>query len=391
MFVENFNVGVVGKTYSYFRVFIYSIVLWLISLPVSAQFYYGLRQDYGKNRVQYNEFDWVFYRFERFDVYFYRGNDELAAQVARMTDKQLPAIENLLDAPLDERVQILVFNNLSDLKQSNVNSSEDEDYNTGGVTRISGRRLFVYFDGNYVHLEENLRAGLAEVVLSNLVYGSFTKSIRNSALLNLPEWYTEGLISFIGNPNSEEVDVHVRDAFLEGKYKNINSLVGDDAEYAGHSIWQYITDVYGRKMLKNVVYMAIVNRNIESGFLYILGKDLNSVIEGWKAYLSEKYSNIDALQPLPQKPLLKIKKNYRLTHMATSRDGRYLAYVSQKFSRYKVYLYDFEKDKRKRLLTHGFRIAQNADYSYPLLAWHPNGKITGNDYRGGGFYLSQFL
>ncbi|MGB0177683.1 MAG: hypothetical protein ACPF9D_10990, partial [Owenweeksia sp.] len=147
------------------------LVLTGLGAQVKAQFFYGLRQEYGKNRVQYNEFDWVFYRFERYDVYFYRGNEELASQVARLTDKHLVRVENFLDAPLDERVQILVFNNLSDLKQSNVNSSSDEDYNTAGVTRISGRRLFLHFNGNYEELEDNLRSGLAEVVLSNLVYG----------------------------------------------------------------------------------------------------------------------------------------------------------------------------------------------------------------------------
>ncbi|MDZ7848633.1 MAG: hypothetical protein U5L96_18890 [Owenweeksia sp.] len=79
----------------------------------------------------------------------------------------------MLDAPLDERVQILVFNNLSDLKQSNVNSSSEEDYNTGGVTRLSGRRLFLYFDGDFNQMENHLRAGLTEVVLSNMIYWQF--------------------------------------------------------------------------------------------------------------------------------------------------------------------------------------------------------------------------
>ncbi len=362
----------------------------LISLQLSGQFFYGLRQEYGKNRVQYTQFDWVFYRFERYDVYFYTRNDELAAQVARMADDQLVRIESLLDAPLDERVQILVFNNLSDLKQSNVNSNSDEDYNTGGVTRISGRRLFLQFDGDYVKLEKDLRSGLAEVVLSNLVYGSFTESIRNSALLNLPEWYTEGLISFIGNPGSQEADVWLRDAYFSGKLKNINALYGDDARYAGHSIWQYITDVYGRKMLKNVVYMAIVNRNIESGFLYILGKDLETVVEGWKAYLKEKYAGTGSYDGFPEKALIKARKGYQITRMATSSDGRYVAYVTQKFSRYKVYIYDLQTGKRKRILTEGYRIAQNADFSFPLLSWHPNSKILAMITEEKGFIYLNF-
>lgn len=350
------------------------LLLLATGLQVRAQFYYGLRQEFGKNRVQYNEFDWVFYRFERYDVYFYRGNDELAAQVARMVDEQLPRVEDLLDAPLDERVQILIFNNLSDLKQSNVNSSDDEDYNSGGVTRISGRRLFLYFDGSYINLEKDLRSGLAEVVLSNLIYGSFTKSIRNSALLNLPEWYTEGLISYIGHPDDEEIETHVRDAYLSGDFKNINALLGTHARYAGHSMWEFINKTYGQKVVKNVVYMAIVNRNIESGFLYILGKDLEAIEKDWKSFLKEKYEGNDRLEGFPEKALRKAPKGTRITHMEVSEDGRYLAYVEQKFSRYKVFLYDFEKDKRKRLLTEGFRIAQNADHSYPLLTWRPDGE-----------------
>ncbi|WP_417592561.1 hypothetical protein [Owenweeksia hongkongensis] len=365
----------VAKTYSHVRIALFGLLFILLANEVQGQFFYGTRQTFGKNRVQYTEFDWVFYRFERFDVYFYRGNKDLAAQVARMADKQLPRIEALLDAPLDDRVQILVFNNLSDLKQSNVNSSSEEDYNTTGVTRISGRRLFLHFDGDYVKLEGELRSGLSEVVLSNLIYGSFTQSIKNSTLLNLPEWYTEGLISYIGNPDNPNVDKHVRDGYLSGQYKSINSVYGEQARYAGHSIWNYLADTYGQKVLKNVVYMAVVNRNIESGFLYILGKDLDEVLRGWQNYLKEQYEPKTGVENFAEEELLKVKKHHIVTHISTSNDGRYLAYTSQRFSRYKVFLYDFEKDKKKRLLTEGYRIAQNSDYSYPLLAWHPNGEI----------------
>lgn len=361
------------------------ILAGLLSNQLMAQFYYGLRQDFGKNRVQYTEFDWVFYRFERYDVYFYRGNDHLASMVARMTEGQLPRIENLLDAPLDERVQILVFNNLSDLKQSNVNSSDDEDYNTTGVTRISGRRLFLHFNGNYLDLKRDLRSGLTDVVLSNMMYGSFTKSIRNSALLNLPEWYMEGLISYLGNPEDTRVEYHVRDNYLTGKYKNINSLIGLDARYAGHSLWRFVASTYGEKVLKNIVYMAIVNRNIESGFLYIIGKDLESIERDWKNYLTNKYGLKDQqLEDFPDDELVKAPKGYKITHMALSPEGDKLAYAIQKFSRYKIYIKDLKTGKKKRILTKGYRIAQNTDHSYPLLSWHPDGSILAmiNEHHG---------
>ncbi len=346
-----------------------------LSVPINGQFFYGTRQTYGKNRVQFTEFDWVYHRFDRYDVHFYKGNDALAAQVARMAEKQLVNMENLLDEPVDERIQILVFNNLTDLKQSNVNGNSEDDYNATGITRLSGRRLFLHFNGNYVDLERELRAAMAEIVLSKMVYGSFTQSIRNSALLNLPEWYTEGLISYVSFPRNEEIDTWTRDTYFKGKLKKMNSFMGDDARRAGHSIWNYLVEVYGRKVLKNVVYLSIVNRNIESGFLYILGKDLNSVVQDWNAYLKEKYESYIPVKELEGKPLVKAPKGYEITQMARSRNGKYLAYVCQRFSRYQVFLHDFEKGKTRTILTDGYRIAQNSDKSYPVMAWHPNGEI----------------
>lgn len=343
---------------------------------VKGQFYYGLQQQYGKNRVQFNNFDWVYYRYDGFDVYFYRGNDELAEQVSRMVNEQLPKVENFLDSPLDERLQILIFNNLTDLKQSNVNSSNEEDYNQSGVTRLSGRRMFLYFNGSYDQLENDLRSALGEVVLANLMYGSFTQSITNAALLNLPAWYTEGLVSYIGEEWSAAIDTRVRNGFYSKKYKRINSLTQEDARYAGHSFWNFIGRTYGKQVIKNIVYMSVVNRDIESGFQYILGRNLSQITAAWKDYYKNQY-NFEAIEKAydDKKPLLKARKNHKIVRMELSKNERYMAYVDQRFSRYKLYIYDLEKKKRKRILTRGYRIAQNTDYSYPLIAWHPNSKL----------------
>ena len=87
------------------------------------------------------------------------------------------------------------FNNLSELKQSNLNASTEDDYNTGGVTQIAGNKMLLYFDGSYARLEGQIRAGMSEMVINNLIYGSFGESFKNSTPLNFPEWYFEGLIA----------------------------------------------------------------------------------------------------------------------------------------------------------------------------------------------------
>ena len=92
------------------------------SKVVEAQFYNGSQLTFGKNRVQYKDFLWTYYNFEKFDTYFYRNGQELAQLTARYAQDQINEIEMKLESTIDDKIQFIVFNNLSDLKQSNIGS-----------------------------------------------------------------------------------------------------------------------------------------------------------------------------------------------------------------------------------------------------------------------------
>ncbi len=44
---------------------------------------------FGKNRVQYKEFFWTYYKYEKYDIYFYLGGKELALYTAKYLDDNL--------------------------------------------------------------------------------------------------------------------------------------------------------------------------------------------------------------------------------------------------------------------------------------------------------------
>ena len=69
----------------------------LLSQQSAAQFYNGSQMDFGKNRVQYEKTDWFFYRFDRFDVYFYQGGENLAEYTMRASDRALHDLEKTFD------------------------------------------------------------------------------------------------------------------------------------------------------------------------------------------------------------------------------------------------------------------------------------------------------
>jgi hypothetical protein len=105
-----------------------------------------------------------------------------------------------------------------------------------------------------------------------MMYGGDIKDrLQNAALLSLPDWFLSGLISYISHKWDVDLDNRIRDGIVNKKYFKFNHLSGKDALYAGHSIWKFIIDTYGESTVSNLLYMTRINRNVESGFLYVLG------------------------------------------------------------------------------------------------------------------------
>ena len=196
------------------------IVLGLVTTPSKAQFYYGTQMDFGKNRIQYIPYKWEYFRFEKFDTYFYKNGRELAAYVSESATKNLKDIEEFYDYQLDSRVQFVIYNKLSDFRLSNIGLSTDPTFNLGGSNKLAGSKIIIYYDGNHVELEKQIRAGLAEVLFNQMLYGGNWKDVvKNSALLSLPEWYTKGLFAYIASNWDKHIDNTIKDGILNKKYK----------------------------------------------------------------------------------------------------------------------------------------------------------------------------
>lgn len=364
------------------RAFLPLFFLTLLSLAAHAQFYNGYQMTFGKNRVQYDDRFWSFMRFKHYDTYFYVGGNEIAAFTGRTAEKDLEEIERMFDYKLDGRIQFIIYNKLSEAKQSNIGlQTDDLTNNIGGTTRIVGNKVFLYFNGDHGKLHEQIRAGIARVLIDQIMFGGDIKDrLQNSALLSLPDWYINGLVSYIARGWDAEIDNRVKDGIISGRYLKFNHLAGVDAIYAGHSVWKYIVDTYTASSISNLLYMTRINRNIESGLMYVLGLSVKELSANWKDAMKARYANADyKLDSIPGPSILrKAKAKLLYTQLRTSPDGRYSAYVSNDLGRYKLYLYDHDKKKRKIILRGGYRsYIQETDLTFPVIAWHPTGQLIG--------------
>ncbi|HNR20345.1 MAG TPA: hypothetical protein PKN75_08895 [Bacteroidia bacterium] len=348
---------------------------------VIAQFYQGAQMSFGKNRVQYNDFYWTYYRFKNFDTYFYVGGKEVAEYIGRYAQADIDEVEKIFDYRSNARFQFIIYNKLSDLKQTNIGleSADEQSYNIGGITRIVGNKILIYFNGDHALLHQQIRSGVAQVLFDQLMYGGNIKErLQASILLNFPEWYVKGLTSYIGRGWTTADDNLMRDGILSGRFSKFNRLMDNDAVFAGHSMWRYIADTYGKQSLSNLIYMTRINRSIESGFSYVLGVSLKELSVNWLNYYQKLYLNSDNGRIIiSEKPLsVKLKPNRILREVKVSPDGSMVAYVSNDIGKYRIHIFDVKSGKSTRIAKGGYKsIQQENDLSVPLLAWHPSGRM----------------
>ncbi len=360
--------------------FLRALILLLLATGVftaDAQFYNGSNMTFGKNRVQYNEFMWTYYKFDDFDTYFYLNGKDLAIYLSKYATEEIPIIEQKMGVPLDKKIQFLVFNNLTDLKQSNIGLAQNSSYNTGGITRIVGSRVMVYFDGNYKNFERQIRAAITEVLFNEMMFGgSLGKQVKTSALFTMPDWYKEGYISYMSRNWDTEIDNLVRDGILSGRYKKLNNLSGDDAVVAGHSFWNFIANQYSPSAITNIILMTSASNNLKKGFLYVLGLSYDVLIKEWYNYYEAQYKPFANLAQKPKGLLpIRYKTDVVYGQPRLNPQGDKLAYTTNERGKYRVFIYDLKKKKKHAVFKAGVMIDTKTDYSYPLLAWHPSGLL----------------
>ena len=167
---------------------LFVVALAVSLLPARAQFYNGSQQEYGKNRVQYEDFLWQYYRFPELETYFYKGGRDVARYVSISATRHKKELEKFFDFTVDDRIQFIVYNSLGDFRQSNIGITGDDQYNIGGVTRIVGTKVFVYNEGDHMQLDRQVRSGIAELMIDQMMFGgNWREVLKNSTLLSLPE------------------------------------------------------------------------------------------------------------------------------------------------------------------------------------------------------------
>lgn len=352
-----------------------SALLTAAVLPVHAQFYNGMNMEFGKNRVQWRDSQWLYYRYETFDVYYYQGGVELANHTLNFAKEEIPRLERRLGTHFGQKVQFLVFNSLGDLKQSNLNNEEEDTGNTGGVTKLVGSKVFLYFNGNYADFDQQIREGIAQLLLTQALNGvSIGSQIRSSYRYDIPEWFQNGLCAYITEDWDSYKEDRLQRGILSSDFKRINQLSGQDAVIAGYSFWAFIEERYGARALNDIIALAEGSQNVKKSLLYVTGIKYKDLVQQWYEFYETRYQTVHPVLPTEVMPL-RYRRYRTFTQPEVSPDGKYFAYAANDEGRIGIWVEDLSTGRRERIYQTGYRSDTWVDTSFPLLAWHPTGGI----------------
>ncbi len=367
-----------------FLLFICFIVIILTFSEASAQF--------GKNKVQYDNFSWKYIRSKHFDVYFAHGGEYLARFAAINAERDIGSIEHLLNYSLKRRIPIVVYNSHNEFQQTNVIYGEISE-GIGGVTELFKNRVTIPFEGRYDQFQHVIHHELVHAVLNDMFYGgTIQNAISNSRRAELPLWMNEGLAEFAAADGYDaKTDMFMRDVALSEKLKGFENLRGYYAYRGGQAFYWFIRERYGEQKISELINRIRNAADIKQTFETTFGMTYEDLSDLWvremkKIYLPdvEKFEDLDDFA----ERITNHEKLYNFYNSspAVSPDGDKIAYIADEQGTFGIYIKYLALNGKVEKLISSDRALDFEDLNFltPGISWDPTGKRLAVSAKAGG-------
>ncbi|QXD16087.1 BamA/TamA family outer membrane protein [Rhodocaloribacter litoris] len=269
------------------RIGFLSLLLLLPVLPVAGQYGYH----FGRNKVQYEDFDWMVLHTEHFDIYYYPEMLELARQGAFFAEEAYRELQNRFNFSLNHRTPIIFYSSNLHFKQTNTTPGFIPD-GVGGFFEFLKGRVVIPANGNLHRFRRVVRHELVHVFTYNKIL-RVLRDHRKPPDRFVPLWFTEGLAEYWSGPPDYQHEMVIRDALFANylvPLPDIFRIYGSFVMYKqGEALCRFISETYGEEKLLRLIENVWVDRNFEKVMEYTLKEDYRTIGQRWEAWLKAQY------------------------------------------------------------------------------------------------------
>ena len=244
--------------------------------PSSAQYF-------GRNKVQYERFDFKVLATDHFDIYYYPEEEAAVRLAARMAERWHARLTKLLQHELRGRQPLILYAAHPHFQQTKILDGIGEG--TGGVTESNRRRVIMPFAGGLAETDHVLGHELVHAFQYDMA-GQTDVNGRPSGpgLQALPLWFIEGMAEYLSlGPIDSNTAMWVRDAAARDKMPSIDKL--DDPDFFpyryGHAFWAYVAGRWGDRAVGDLLRSTGPDGNIKAAIAAVLGMDDEQLTTEW--------------------------------------------------------------------------------------------------------------
>lgn len=364
--------------YRLFSLFVLIVLgLAIAALPLDAQYF-------GRNKVQYERFDFKMMKTKHFDIYFYPEAEEVAQQAAHIAERWYSRLSRFLSHELKGRQPLILYASPTHFQQTTAIPGVLGE-GTGGVTEVFKRRIVLPVGASLAETDHVIGHELIHAFQFDMTsQGNQRFSEAGPTILRLPLWFIEGQCEYLSiGPIDPHTAMWMRDASRRNEIPTIQKL--DDPKYFpyryGQAFWAYITGRWGDEVVARIMRSIGRVGDHEAALQRVLGTTLKQLSIDWQEALKNRYSPLleqtQVIDNLSRTLFKGSETNPYNIAPALSPDGKEIIFLSTRdlFS-IDMYLADAATGKIKQKIT---KTAVDPEFeSIGFIAsagsWDPEGK-----------------
>jgi Tol biopolymer transport system component len=289
-------------------------------------------QYFGRNKVQWEHFDFKVLKTEHFDIYYYDREADVVNDVGRQAERWYTRLSRTFNHTFN-RKPIVLYANSADFQQTTT-TPEMIGEGTGGFTDPFMNRVVLPLTGDYAENDHVIGHEMVHVFQFDIA-ASITSSRRRFNLEMMPLWIVEGMAEYFSKGRIDPLTaMWIRDAELHNRLPTLQQLQRDPYYFPyryGQAILAYIGGRFGDDAVVRY-FLAAGMTSPEAAFDRALGVPAKQLFADWQESAHELYAPIVADRPAePGSPLIGSKKGTRgnlNVGPAYSPDGKYIAFLS---------------------------------------------------------------
>lgn len=240
-------------------------------------------QHFGRNKVEYVDFDFKVFETEHFSIYHYASEETGARIAARLAERWYARLSRVLEHTLDGRQPLILYGSQPEFAQTNVvNGFLGEGI--GGVTESAKRRIVMPFAPTLAETDRILGHELTHAF-------QFDMARRYHGGLSWPLWAIEGLAQYMAlGATDAEASMWLRDAVRSDLLpERQQEAARKFSPYRyGHAFWAYLAGRFGDQVIPDIL-KANGSSALHKRILSVTGVELDELFVDWRKAAQERY------------------------------------------------------------------------------------------------------